>query len=278
MGAMSEAPGCPPVPLHVERNAALKLRQFHVLSKPAAASLTLTECDLHVWRARLDIPPDRVEHLRRGLAPAELRQIAHLRGPRDRQRAAASRGLVRQVLAEYVGRPAADLVLRFGRAGRPELEPGSGAARLHFNSTHSGDLLLIAVGRVPVLGIDVERIRPIARLEGVARRAFSDEEYGRIMSLSADARNEAFLACWTRKEACAKAVGQGVWSGFGRFEVSVGSTTPALVLTVDGDAEEAKPWNLYHLEPAKGYLGALAVRGAGFRVSGGTLDSLERPT
>lgn len=221
--------------------------------------------------------PECAARLGRILDPAERRRIEQLRSPSDRLRAAASRGLVRQLLAGYTGGSPADIRLHFGPTGKPEVVLPPGTAPLHFNSTHSGDVLLIAVGRVPTMGIDVERVRPVARLDRVARRAFSADERQQILSLPPDERSRAFLTCWTRKEACVKAVGSGVWSGFDRFEVSVGPREPA-VLSVAGVASAAARWSLYHLEPAPGYLGALAVRGTGFRLSGGELDCQEVPT
>ena len=248
---------------------------FDTLSKPASASADLGESDIHVWRARLDLPRERLRQLERTLIPGEHERITQLRYEMDQRRATASRGLVRSILAGYAARPAAELSFTYGPEGKPEMSAAPCGEPLHFNSTHSGDVLLVAVGRVPSLGIDVERIRPVARFERVARRAFSEEERRRIDALRPEERNEAFITCWTRKEACVKAIGEGVWSAFGRFEVSVESGEPAELLTVDGHPAAAGEWSLYHLEPAGGYVGALATCGGGWRVSGGTLDSSE---
>ena len=251
---------------------------FHSLSRPHGASADLGESEIHVWRARLDVPRERLGRLERALTAGERERITSLASEVDRRRATASRGLLRNILAGYVERPAAELAFTFGPAGKPEMSAAAHGEPLHFNSTHSGDVLLVAVGRVPSLGIDVERIRPVARFERVARRAFSEEERRRIDALRPEEQNEAFITCWTRKEACVKAIGQGVWSAFGRFEVSLEPGASAAVLTVDGDSAAAAEWSLYHIEPAEGYVGALAARGAGWRVSGGTLDSSETET
>lgn len=248
---------------------------FHTLSRPTNASANLGESDIHVWRTRLDVPRERLGQLERALIPGERERITRLRFEVDRRRATAGRGLLRHILAGYVERPAAEVSFTYGPAGKPEVSAAVYGGPLHFNSTHSGDVLLVAVGRVPSLGIDVERIRPVAHFEKVSRRAFSEEERRRIDALRPEERNEAFITCWTRKEACVKAIGEGVWSAFGRFEVSVEPGKPAELLTVDGQPAAAADWNLYHLEPAGGYVGALAACGGGWRVSGGTLDSSE---
>lgn len=247
-------------------------------SEPAAAGAELCNSDIHVWTARLDVAHTSRRQLERTLSPDERERIGRLRADSDRLRAAASRGLLRHVLAGYAGIPPAELRFTYGGGGKPGLRPSTDREPLHFNTAHSGDLLVVAVGRAPFLGVDIERLRPIVRWERVARRAFSSGERQEIEALAPDRRTEAFLNCWTRKEACVKAVGEGVWSAFGRFEVSLIPGDPAEVRSVDGRTSRAAEWSLYHLEPAPGFVGALAVRGAGLRLWTGTLPFPEAAT
>lgn len=234
------------------------------------------ERDLHVWTGGLDLPSSRLAQLELTLAPNERERIDRLRSGSDRRRATASRGLLRYILAGYAGRPADELQFVYGPAGKPGLSESLVGESLHFNVTHSGDLLLVVVGRVASLGIDVERVRPIVHWERVARRAFSRIETEKISALPPEKRAAAFVACWTRKEACVKAVGEGVWTAFNRFEVTVTPGEPAEVLSVDDVPESAADWSLYHLEPAPGFVGALAVLGTPeWRLWTGTLQSLE---
>lgn len=244
---------------------------FRNVSRPQFASTDLGDCDIHVWKARLDLSRDAIGRLERSLSPDERQRVGRLRAEPDRLRGAASRGLLRYILSGYAGRPAEELVFAYGPAGKPELAEAAGGETLRFNTAHSGDLLLVALGRVPSLGIDVERIRPIVRRDRVARRAFSAEERRQIEALPHDLRDEAFITCWTRKEACVKAVGEGVWSAFGRFEVSVAPGEPAGLRSVDGDEAAGADWSLFHLEPGPGFVGALAVRAPEFSLWTGTL-------
>jgi 4'-phosphopantetheinyl transferase len=238
----------------------------------------LCASDIHVWTARLDIAPSSRRRLEETLSPDERERIERLRSEADRRRATASRGLLRHVLAGYAGAPAAELRFTYGPGGKPGLCGAPGGESLHFNTAHSGDWLLVAVGRAGSLGVDIERIRPIARRERVARRAFSEGEWRQIEALAPDQRTAAFITCWTRKEACVKALGEGVWSAFGRFEVSVTPGEPAELRSVDGEAAAAAEWSLYHLDPAPGFVGALAVLGTGWRLRTGTLQYPEVET
>jgi len=254
------------------------MTSFHTLSRPDSLDAGLGDRDLHVWRTNLDVSGDVLGKLERTLQPDERERIGRLRAEVDRRRATASRGLLRHILAGYVGKPAAELRFAYGPAGKPELSGAADGESLHFNTAHSGDLLLVALGRVPTLGIDVERIRPIVRWERVARRAYSEEETLQIEALPPEKRSEAFITCWTRKEACVKAVGEGVWSAFSRFEVSVTAGEPAVMRSIDGEPAAGAEWSLYHLEPAPGFVGALAVHGTGWSLWAGTLQSLEAET
>jgi len=231
----------------------------------------LIDSGIHVWKARLDVGPATHRRLEPVLSPDERERVDGLRTAVGRRRAAASRGLLRYLLAGYAGVPAAELRFAYGPGGKPDLQPAAGRPALHFNTAHSGDLLLVAVGRSPFLGVDVERVRPIVRWERVARRAFSATERRQIESVAPDRRAEAFITCWTRKEACVKAVGDGVWSAFGRFEVTATPGEAAEIRSVDGRASAAAGWSLHHLEPSPGFVAAVAVRATGVRMWTGTL-------
>lgn len=251
---------------------------FSTVAQPASVSRGFGDSEIHVWKASLNVPDAQLEALARTLGSDEQERIARLRSQPDRLRATASRGLLRHILAGYVGTPPAELSFTYGPAGKPELLGAADNLPLYFNTAHSGDLLLVAVGRARSLGIDVERVRPVPRLERVARRAFSETEMQRIEALPGESRDQAFITCWSRKEACVKAIGEGVWSAFSRFEVSVEPGEPARVMSVDGETAAADDWSLYHLEPAAGFVGALAVQGTGWRLRTGTLQSLELET
>ena len=74
----------------------------------------------------------------------------------------------------------------------------------YFNTSHSGEYLVMAFDTVPV-GIDVQEMRLVKKPELIARR-FSSEE--RAYALFGGA--EAFYQVWCRKEAYAKCVGSGL--------------------------------------------------------------------
>ena len=87
-----------------------------------------------------------------------------------------------------------------GEHGKPYVEDNP----WYFNTSHSGEYLVIVFDTVPV-GIDVQEERPVKKPELIAKR-FSEEE--REYALSGGP--EAFYRVWCRKEAYAKCVGSGL--------------------------------------------------------------------
>ena len=69
------------------------------------------------------------------------------------------------------------------------------------------------------MGVDLERVRPIADASDLAHRFYSRQEYEHLDSVTETSRSEAFLRLWTRKEAYVKAIGAGMSLPFDTFDV-----------------------------------------------------------
>ncbi|GGM15633.1 hypothetical protein GCM10010129_69820 [Streptomyces fumigatiscleroticus] len=144
----------------------------------------------------------------------ERRRAAALRRPAERALYVAAHGALRRVLGTYLGLPAASVPLTRlpcpgcgGPHGRPAVA-GPAGADLHFSLSHSGGLALLALARVPV-GVDVERVPGPALAEDAAR-SLHPAERAELARVSPGSRPGAFARCWTRKEACLKATGEGL--------------------------------------------------------------------
>lgn len=227
--------------------------------EPGPARPTLDADAVHVWRAPLDVPPPELAALEAALSPDERARAARYRFPRDRRRFVAARGALRRLVASYAGVEPAGV--RFGTepGGKPALaDPAT--AWLRFNVSHAGELALVAMARGRAVGVDVEVVRTdLADLE-VADRFFSPAEAAAIRALPPPERAEAFLSCWTRKEAFVKALGAGLREPLDGFTVPLGADEP-LILRRAPDARPLTGWSLVALRPAPGYVGALVVEG-----------------
>lgn len=165
--------------------------------------------------------------------------------------------LARDWLAGQLDTDPAALPLRRDARGRPRL---NGHAGLDCNWSHSGDCLLVALGRRMQLGIDLERQHSRPRALELARRFFRTEEANWLAAQAADGRDRAFLRLWCAKEAVLKAHGHGL--SFGLERLWLGERDGALrLLECDPALGRPREWNVLELQPAPGYLGALAWRG-----------------
>ncbi len=222
---------------------------------PAEPSLSADE--VHVWRASLDLPAEDAGRLDRLLSSEERDRRDRLRPPLARVRFSSSRGWLRYILARYVRTDPACLAFRFSERGKPSLSGLAPDLDLHFNLSHSSDLALIAVSLGREVGVDVEHTGRGADTGLIARRCFTSGESAWLDAQPAGENLDAFYRCWTRKEACAKACGEGLRLVLRRFDADPGVRGSAFVQVHPAGAG---PLSLCSLDPGPGYVGALAVR------------------
>jgi len=225
------------------------------------ANLCLGRHEIHVWRAMLEVGPSRIRSLWQILSNDEQERADRFRFQKDRQRFIAARGLLRTILGRYLAVEPGLLQFRYSSTGKPALDGNSSDSTLHFNLSHSVGLALYAFTRAREVGIDVEFLQPSISNERIPEQFFSPREAAAIRALPPQGQPEALLACWTRKEAYLKARGDGLAHRLDEFEVTLAPGEPAALLSTAVNPQEASRWSLHFLEPAPGYLAALAVEG-----------------
>jgi len=171
-----------------------------------------------------------------------------------------SHGALRVLLAQYMKCRPCELKFTSGPKGKPAL---CGNSQLQFNMAHSGGLAVYAFLLGSEIGVDIEEVRDLCDFEHIAERYFCREEALQLLSIVGEKqREEAFYRCWTRKESYLKAIGDGLSVPLDQFQVTLLPDSPARFIHIGGQTSEASSWTLQHLDPAPGYAGALAYRGA----------------
>lgn len=230
-----------------------------------AASVTCTSLPAVTWQAgpvgsltdELAVfgiaPSDStalLPHLRKLLSPDEMARAARYRRPEDQLRFSGTRGLLRVLLARYTHQPADRIEFVAGVNRKPELKIPTG---WHFNVSHSGNRILIAIGK-PRLGVDLEWINPDFPFRDVLPVSFSPEEQEHIEACP-DARL-CFYRLWTRKEALVKATAKGMDDDFSRIPSLTGThPTDSQLIGQDGH------WTVVSFTIADGYPAAVAHDG-----------------
>lgn len=130
---------------------------------------------------------------------------------------------LQQVLSKETGIPIGELQFTYGTWGKPELDYKamenkgfSVKERIHFNMSHSGDYVVIAVSDAPV-GIDIEH--KTRNYSQIAKRCFCKGEYEDMIELPMERQPKRFLEIWTMKEAYIKWNGKGMQILFHSFDV-----------------------------------------------------------
>ena len=224
--------------------------------------ICLEGAEVHIWRASLDQPPDLTANFNDLLQPGESTRAARMPLPAVRRRFITARGILRLLLGVYLDEKPQGIKFAYGSQGKPRLADSS-ALQLYFNLSHSENLVLFAFARGGEIGIDLEYAKPIEDKDKIARRYFSEDERAAYNALPDTQKLQGFYNCWTRKEAYIKARGGGLSIPLDRFSVSLKPGEPAVLLNPVSDPEDAKHWDIRHLHPAPGYVGALAVSPTG---------------
>lgn len=217
---------------------------------------------VHLWRASLTTSEAEVARMRQDLSTDEHARAARFRWARDRRRFVVGRAFLRSVLGAYLHRAPASVPFAYGPAGKPMLPGDDGAPDLRFNAARSGDQALLVVAGGRSVGVDLERVRPIAELDEVADVVLSARERAALRALPPGARQEAFLRAWTRKEAVVKGAGAGLVVPPDTVEVPLEPGEGPWRVTLGVAPGTAAAWSVQGVEVGHGYVAALAVAGS----------------
>ncbi len=173
----------------------------------APQELVLSEGELHVWRAFLDVQHSSVPEFERTLADDERQRARRFRVGLVRERYTVSRGILRALLGRYLSSDPRSLRFQYGEFGKPSLSMPLHGQVPFFNLAHAGDLALYAFVYDRPVGIDVESVHSKLVTEDMVKQFFRADEAGGLEHLTPEERGRLFLRRWTEKEACVKADG-----------------------------------------------------------------------
>jgi 4'-phosphopantetheinyl transferase len=193
---------------------------------------------VHVVTARLDPPPAAVRECWLRLSADEQDRASRFRFERDRRRFIVARARLRQLLAQRLGAAPESIHLAYGPQGKPALASRFASSGWRFNLSRRAELAFYAFSRASEVGVDVEPVQPLPEADALAAHAFSAEEERTYLAFAPEARPLAFLRCWTRKEALAKALGVGLTK----------------------EADPPPGWRVHSFCPRPGFIAALAYR------------------
>ncbi len=156
--------------------------------------------EIHLWLIDLD----QQEPIWELLDGSEREKADRLRFEIDRRRFVTRHSNLRQVLGQYLQRPAAEIAIGYNRYGKPKVDG------LEFSASSSAEFALLGFSRDRLIGVDIEVIRPEFPWEEAAEVALAAAELADLRRLPESDRARGFLQQWTQREAFGKAVGTGL--------------------------------------------------------------------
>ncbi len=208
---------------------------------------SLDDNAIHVWHINLLADDALISQCRELLDPPEQERAGRYIYDLHRNRFIVARSSLRLLLGRYLAGDPHDVAFAYNAYGRPEISPVP-APPLAFNLSHSGDTALLAVTRLPAVGIDLEYHRKPDRIEDLAERFFAAAEVRQWRALPAELRTAGFFAGWSRKEAYIKAHGRGLNYPLDRFVISLDPREPARILETLDDPAEVAAWRIETLD------------------------------
>ncbi len=228
---------------------------------PSPDKLSIASEEVHIWQADLNLPWSKIEQLQQTLSPEEQQRADRYRFDRDRQHFIAGRGILRQILSNYVNYNPSKLQFTYSQKGKPSLLTDNFPGKLEFNLSHSRGKALYAIACNRKIGIDLEYIRPV-EVQNLAKRFFCPAEYHALTQLPKPQQEAAFFHAWTCKEAYLKATGEGI-VGLEQVEVSIHCDRPAKIVKIAGNAQAASSWQIEKISINSGYMAALVMQSPG---------------
>jgi 4'-phosphopantetheinyl transferase len=197
----------------------------------------------------MDVDAHEMEAMLDRLSPVERMRASVMPEERASRQYVISRAMQRQLLAGYVGGHPSEIRFGIVAMGKPTLAWPNDIG-LTFNTTHSGDLVIIAVTASRDVGVDVERVRHIERALKVSKRCYSTAEHEMLSSLPRAELDRAFLSIWVKREGTAKARGDSVWRGLASWKNGEIENSPWL-----------RDWKVEYLDLGEEFVGVVVAQG-----------------
>lgn len=227
-------------------------------------SIVLQNNEVHVWRASLNAPLSTIQALKQVLLDEELTRAGRFYFEKGRHGYIVTHGMLRILLGRYLHVDPRQLRFTTNAYGKPSVESPDNGVQLHFNLSHTHELVVFAFTYLGEVGVDIEYMRTNVEYEELAKRFFSPNENAVLHALPEDMKQEAFFNCWTRKEAYIKARGMGLSLPLNLFDVSLKPGEPAALLGSRENAQEVARWTFQAMTMPPEYAGTLAVEGYGW--------------
>lgn len=216
---------------------------------------------VQVYYAEIDRSQVEIEVFKKLLAPEELARAGRFKNKIDRQRYIVRQGILRELLAGYLGIEPNLVVIHRSADGKPFPANKQNRENLEFSDSHSENMAAFAFGTGSRLGIDIEKVRELPEMLEIVKGQFTPGENQAISDCPPERGLDLFYRFWTRKEAVLKAQGEGLLLPLDSVDVSAGGQGQPFKVTVLKEKKAEVFW-VRDIQAPPGFAAAVAADGA----------------
>jgi 4'-phosphopantetheinyl transferase len=221
---------------------------------------SLADRQVHIWLVDPTsiTNPALLDRYHALLTPEEHAKWQRYRFDKDKHQHLVTRALIRDTLSRYEPHVAPqDWRFELNQHGKPAItNPLS--IPLFFNLSHTQNLAALAVTRTSSVGVDVEKVKQVEQVRGLAERCFADREIDYVFNGEKAALMWRFFKLWTLKEAYIKARGCGLSLSL-QSVVFAPLAQPLMVDFAPSHDDCPANWSFRNWEVGSGHLLSLAV-------------------
>ncbi len=221
--------------------------------------LTLFKNEIHLWRANLDLPSMMIDKFASSLSADEISRANRFRFEKHRDRLIVGRGILRQLLANYLQTESEIIIFEYSDRGKPQISSSLNQDHLQFNVSHSQDLALYGFNSQRIIGVDLEYIKDNINYKQLAKRFFNPQELQLINSYPANKQKTIFFQLWTAKEAYLKATGDGLAGSLDTIEFTLNNNNELNLVKIKQDRAAASFWLINNFIPQDNFIATIAV-------------------
>lgn len=230
------------------------------MSEPDA--LKALQSEAHVWIAYPDSAP--AQHLIEQYLPLlnseEQERYRRFHFDHDRHTYLAAHALLRITLSRYALCEPARWGFKRNEQGKPEIALMSNLPPLRMNLSHTQGMVACVVALDRGCGVDVERVRSMKDMAGIAEVVFSNAENDYLRAQDETEWPHHFFKFWTLKEAYIKATGQGLSAPL--KDITFDIAEAQIQTTLRNASLNDAGWQFYHEKPVASHHLAVAVKSA----------------
>lgn len=225
--------------------------------------MNISHNEIHVWYAYDDNIKDAslLSQYVNLLNEEERAQHQRFHFEKHRHQYLITRATVRSILSLYLPEIAPEQwEFKKNEYGKPLIGNSALVIPLHFNISHTDQLIVMAVTLDRDLGVDVEYLPRLGKMLDIANSFFSPAEVEQLFALPIESQRNRFFDLWTLKEAYIKACGMGLSIPLDHFSYSFSNQGKIAIEFRPERNDQSDYWQFWQMHPNVDYKVSMAIK------------------